>query len=343
MSSKDTIEIDIDGQVTKIRRFKLKWLKKNPTIAVIAKRGSGKSYVCRDLLRHLNKDHGIPGGVIISKTEKMNPFYSEFFADSFIHSDFAEILARIFDRQDVMLEKQKDKAKEGKKVDPRMYLLMDDCLADRDKWIKDNHISTLFLNGRHHAITFILTMQFPLGIPPDFRSNFDYVFLLAEDQNTNVKRIYDHYAGIFPTYECFRTIFPRITEDYRSLVLINTKGSAKFTDKVFWYKASTDPIPSMGCSQFTRFHKDNYDTEWRKKKRSIDISQIFSRRQNNPRNVKVRAPEKKKEVKRETRKEETEGYAEDYPKGYAKEYPRSYHPPPYASKYPPAYPYRYRG
>ena len=38
----------------------------------------------------------------------------------------------------------------------------------------------LFMNGRHWKIMLIITMQYPLGIPPNLRTNIDYVFILRE-------------------------------------------------------------------------------------------------------------------------------------------------------------------
>ena len=48
----------------------------NPRIAIIAKSGSGKSWVIRDILSYLRK---IPCGVIIAPTDKMTHFYNDVF------------------------------------------------------------------------------------------------------------------------------------------------------------------------------------------------------------------------------------------------------------------------
>ena len=50
---------------------------------------------------------------------------------------------------------------------------------------KDEKIMEILMNGRHYELTYILTMQTPLGITPDLRLNFDYVFLLKEDSTIN--------------------------------------------------------------------------------------------------------------------------------------------------------------
>ena len=52
----------------------------------------------------------------------------------------------------------------GKTIDPRAFLI-DDCLYDQS-WIRDTNIRSLFMNGRHYKILFIITMQYALGIPP---------------------------------------------------------------------------------------------------------------------------------------------------------------------------------
>ena len=80
---------------------------------------------------------------------------------------------------------------------------MDDCLSSKGTWMRDQPIQELLYNGRHYKIMYILTMQYPLGIPPTLRTNVDYVFILREPYIANRKRIFDNYAGMFPTFEAF--------------------------------------------------------------------------------------------------------------------------------------------
>ena len=82
-----------------VKEFKLETMCENPAIVMIAKRASGKSWVCRSILKHF-KD--IPVGMIIAPTEKMAnpPFYSAFFPDSYIHYEYrSEIIERLLFRQ----------------------------------------------------------------------------------------------------------------------------------------------------------------------------------------------------------------------------------------------------
>ena len=104
-------------------------------------------------------------------------------------------------------------------------------------WAKDKYMRSVFMNGRHYKLLFLLTMQFALGIPPNLRTNIDYVFILRENYVSNRKRLYEHYAGMFPSFEMFCQVMDQCTENYECLVINNNAKSNKLTDQVFWYKA----------------------------------------------------------------------------------------------------------
>ena len=97
------------------------------------------------------------------------------------------------------------------------------------------------MNGRHLKMFFIISMQYPLGIPPNLRTNIDFIFILRENIVANRKRIYDNYAGMFPTFEIFCQVMDQCTENFECLVIDNTTKSNKLEDTVFWYKADSRP------------------------------------------------------------------------------------------------------
>lgn len=267
-----------------LRKFPIDDMCDSPSIVMIAKRGSGKSYVTREILYRLRKR--IPGGIIISKTENVSPFYSEFIPDIYIHYEYSDdVMKSVFDRQTELKRKLIDKKKKGKTFNPRAFLVMDDCLSSKGTWVKDKYIQEIFFNGRHFSLTYLLTMQFSLGVTPELRSNFDYVFLLKTDINTEIKKYFDHYAGIFPNLETFRDVFSQVTKDHGCLVINNRATGDSFLDKVFWYKASNTPpdIGTYGCSQYKYIHKKNYDKNWRDRQyqenKSFDIG-AFEKKKN---------------------------------------------------------------
>lgn len=247
-----------------VKEFKLEQMCPNPSICMLAKRASGKSWVCRAILKHFTY---LPGGLIISPTERMSSFYGKFFPQTYIHYEYSsDVLDSLLKRQRDMINKSIIHYKRGKKVDPRAFLLMDDCLASKGTWMKDPGIMEMFFNGRHYQLIFILTMQYPLGITPEMRSNFDYIFLLADNFKSNRKRLYDHYAGVFDTQRVFEKVFEQLTENFGCMVIVN-RGSEKDLSKVIFRYKAPPPTKELfnGSQQFMSFHKNNFDPNWQMK------------------------------------------------------------------------------
>jgi hypothetical protein len=272
-------EVGFGATKLPIKRFNISEMVDHCTIAMIAKRATGKSFLTREIMFQKRK---IAAAIAISRTEKLNSFYSEFIPDSYIYSEYSpDILTRIYERQLQMKEDNERRKKDGKKIkDDSIMLIMDDCMSSKGTWLKDPNITELFFNGRHHHISFILTMQYSVGIPPEMRSNFDYIFLLAEDFLSNRKRLYDHYASMFPTFDIFQQVFSDITEDYGVMVINNRVHSKNITDKVFWYKAKTVPTFNVGCHKFRNFHEKTYDSNWNKRLEVFNPNSLITKKRN---------------------------------------------------------------
>jgi hypothetical protein len=111
------------------------------------------------------------------------------------------------------------------------------------------------MNGRHVHTMFIVTMQYAMGIPPNLRTNIDYVFILREPYIANRKRIFDNYAGMFPTFESFCQVMDQCTENYECLVINNNAKSNRLQDQVFWYKADPHNEFRLGSKEFWEMSK----------------------------------------------------------------------------------------
>jgi hypothetical protein len=272
-----TKNVRLGGNRIQIRKFEMDKMCEYATIGLIAKRASGKSWITRDLL-YTKRD--IPVIQIISKTEKLNHFYSDYVKDSFIFDEFSHgILHCLFERQTLISEENKLREKIGKSPkDDRTLLIMDDCMSSNGKWMSDESIRDLFFNGRHYHISFVLTLQYVKGIPPDLRSNFDYIFLLAEDFTNNRRKLYDEYAGMFPTFDVFCQIFTQLTQDYGCMVIDNRIHTTVIEDKVFWYKSKECKQFKVGCKKYKKFHDKKYDPKWDKKLPVFDTQNLAKKR-----------------------------------------------------------------
>ena len=222
---------------------------KGPVCVLIGRRDTGKSFLVRDLLFH---HQDIPVGSVISGTEAGNQFYSSHVPKLFIHEEYnTAIIENILKRQKtVMKQIHKETATYGRcNIDPRAFVILDDCLYDAG-WAKDKLMRLLFMNGRHWKVMLIITMQYPLGIPPNLRTNIDYVFILREPYLTNRKRIWENYASMFPTLEAFSSVMDQTTENYECLVINNNSKSNKLYDQIFWYRADNRPDFKLGSKEY---------------------------------------------------------------------------------------------
>lgn len=216
--------------------------RKSPMIVVIGKKDTGKSFLVKDILYHTQ--NAFPVGTVISGTEVANEFFQHMVPSKLIHDKYKpDIVMNTIKRQlAVKTHRNQDKHKSGgdSNVDPRAFLILDDCLYDAT-WIREESTRYVFMNGRHIDLMTIITMQYPLGITPNLRTNVDFIFILRETMINNRKRIYDNYAGMFPTFEMFCQFMDQCTEDYNCLVICNGVSSNRLEDQVFWYKASEHP------------------------------------------------------------------------------------------------------
>ncbi len=255
-----------------LRQFDLNQMVTNPSILMLGKRGSGKSFLIKHLVNYFHYHRRVPGGAVISPTERMNSFYKWFFPDSYIHNDAKdETLKKILTRQSCMIEKEKQN-KRNDIIDPELdaagLLVMDDCLTKKS-WAKDESVTEILMNGRHYKLTYVLTTQTPYGITPDLRLNFDYVFLFREDSTINKRRLWDMYASMFPDFETFEPVFDECTRDYGVMVIDNRRPSDSIADKVFWFKAQEFTNFVFGCQKFQQLHEERYDPNYMRRSNQI--------------------------------------------------------------------------
>ena len=233
---------------------------KGPVIVLIGKRDTGKSFLVRDLLYYQQE---IPIGTVISGTEEGNGFYANMVPKLFVHNEYnTAIIENILKRQRTVLKQIKKEMETYRRttIDPRAFVILDDCLYDAT-WTRDKMMRLLFMNGRHWKVMLVITMQYPLGIPPTLRTNIDYVFILRENYIANRKRIYENYAGMFPTFESFCQVMDQCTENYECLVINNNSKSNKLHDQVFWYKADNHGEFRLGSKEFWELSKNLKDDD----------------------------------------------------------------------------------
>jgi hypothetical protein len=263
-----------------LRKFDISSMKDDKIVVLIGKRGTGKTEILKDIL-YFKRD--FPIGTVINPTESANKSFSNIVPPIFIHEEYRpEIIDNVLKRQTMIMKKiNKEIQLYGRSsIDPRAFLILDDCLYD-NSWKKDRNIRYIFMNGRHKKLFFLVTMQFVLGISPELRTNVDYIFICRENIISNRKRLYDAFAGMFPTFECFCSVLDQCTENFECLVIDNTSRSNKLEDQVYWYKAELRADFTIGSRQLWELHNQTAGDDDEADEELFDITS-FRKKKNTP-------------------------------------------------------------
>lgn len=196
---------------------------------IIGKRGCGKSTAVVNIVSFLKIKENTNICIVFSSTEKYTKFYTNSISPIKLYDEFTE------ESLNSILKNQSEKigncVKNKIKI-PELILIIDDC--DPFKMLKSDSFQELMFNGRHYHISVILTMQFPMTLSPSIRCNMDYVFLTNDCMISNKKKLYDYYAGMFPTFSSFNSCLDTL-ENYCFLAIKNCVDS-QFENKVTKFK-----------------------------------------------------------------------------------------------------------
>jgi hypothetical protein len=212
---------------------------------------TGKTTLISSLF--FDKKHIFPIAQIHSGTEDSNGFWQKMFPSTFVfNSCNVEHIQKIIKRQKFAIKHLPN---------PWAVLLLDDC-TDDTRILNTPLFQSIFKNGRHWKMWFILSMQYALDIKPVIRTNVDVVFILREPNLRNREILYRNYASVIPTFALFNDIMDSVTTDYTALVINNASKSNNWIDSVYWYKAVIPPPNfKFGCVQYWDFHYSRYDSE----------------------------------------------------------------------------------
>lgn len=246
-----------------IKEFDLRNILIDSVLFCIGRRRSGKSYLIREIMFILSQRR-MPYGQIFSASEGVHPYFSEFFPKLFIKSELVEgdMEKLLKDQERKVKRNAKLKGlKDGRDIENNCLLLLDDMQSSDEVWKKSKAFQKIFTLGRHSNIMLIMALQFVLGVSPGLRQNIDYVFLFSTEGDNDLKKAYDNYAGMIPTFKMFKKLFYECTANHGCMVIDRTVVSNKWSDKVFYYRAKNPGKFRFGSAGFWSYHDRNYKSE----------------------------------------------------------------------------------
>lgn len=263
-----------------LKKFNPATMRDSCVVVFVAMKGSGKSMCMSDFMFH--KRH-LPGGFVFSATEESNEFFSQMVPPMYCYSDLdLDKLRDVYDYQEVKMKKYKrtreerDRAKadhgdpgmldsELEKIDfwavwerdPHVFGIIEDLMADQ-KCFKHLVMRELFMNGRHHKMFMMITVQYVMDMPRNLRSNVDYWVLFKEDSQENRENLFKHVASKTKSRAVFNRIMDTCTVNYGCVVVDNRCNTGIIEDAIFWYRAKPRPPFRIGSKRFWRFAEKNY-------------------------------------------------------------------------------------
>lgn len=169
----------------------------------------------------------VRGGMVVATTEQKADAYSKYVARESIQLVYDDKLIADFAQRQMANPNQ----------DHKSFLVVDNVICNTGQLKCDSALSTTIMNARHINICpLILTTQYPVA-PPSVRANFDYVFISPRSWGTTeLKRLYEQYAGMFPEFSDFILTFNGLTKDGSYMVIDNTVSSSSGREKkIFGY------------------------------------------------------------------------------------------------------------
>lgn len=195
---------------------------------------SGKSGIIKNYM--YSKSRLIPAGMVVSGTEEDTGYYASCFPHNYIFNRFDEkLLERFILRQKYM--------KKYSRNNPRAMIVLDDVF-DKSSDLRCGPHHAILKNGRHWALHYVVGLQYALDLEPAIRMCFDGVFLCREQNNGILKKLYENFGSVVPTYALFRRLMNLVAKDYRALYIDNSNPQADWQECIYWYKgAAPEDIP----------------------------------------------------------------------------------------------------
>jgi hypothetical protein len=273
----------------------------HPTILLVGKRFSGKSYTAVSIAAKFN----MPRWAAWCGTKDTEDFWAEKFESnaSVRGPDEAgkSYLIKIIRYQQRKVRLYK---KVLKQPFPREYtigLIFDDVTSKR-QFRKGEILEDLFSNGRHYKSVIIISCQYLKQLPPAVRLNTDYLFMMHNTKRT-IQVLYDDYVEEPDEFNMFLDLIRSVTGQcdangndlYNSLVYDNVGKTSKL-DAIFkiYRNEGSEIVDKMvlGDESWRNYNKAHFKDkdyelqkrEYRKRKRLLRLQeyrqQQLERRQN---------------------------------------------------------------
>lgn len=209
-------------------------------MVLIGHKHTGKSTLIKDFMFHLFKLK-YPRVVVFSGTEESNHFFSSFVPPEYVYygADIDIITNIISNQRDIVKSVSEAEEKLGSScnVDVRLLIVLDDVMFNKTL-LNHEVFRYIFFNGRHNKISIILSTQYLMWIPSEYRANIDHLVVLRENIPKNRIKLYESFMGCFESKQVFFSALDQLTNNFECMVLDTTQTELTPETMIKWYKAA---------------------------------------------------------------------------------------------------------
>ena len=218
----------------------------NNKILIIGPKNSGKTVLIKDLIIELQDSVEEIHYISFSLSDEIFPFR--------IYKGIKEFDAEKY------IEYARSKNKDNNKY--KTMLIFDGSIFKNS--LEDKFLCELIFHSKCYNIILIISMQFPMGLSPEFRNTIDTIFLFNNHTISNEKRLYNHYCSMFPNFEIFKKYYNKITQNHGTMVIDQTHNNYNFdmSNMIYGYRVdniNNDNKLDKNKLDKNKFIKYNYE------------------------------------------------------------------------------------
>lgn len=234
--------MEFDNDEHNINKFDISEIKEGDNILIFGQRGAGKSELCKNIIHHFKY---FPSVQIISPTERLNNFYSNFITNQSINLECTESLINEYIN-----------CQRTNNGDVKSIFVMDDCVNRKSFKIKN--LREILCKGVYYGITYLLTTQHLQDLSSDICKHFDYIFLFKNDYINTLKTIYNRHISHITSFKIFKEIFKELTKNFGCMVISNKNLSKDINKRIFHYEGKiNNEYFLMGISPINKLKNNN--------------------------------------------------------------------------------------
>ncbi len=214
-------------------------------LAFAGRSACGKSEAIKNV--YLTHKHQFNGVFVMSSTEEIQPFYSEFIRRECIeNSKDIDRLERIYMERKELVRRLKVAVNQGElsieeaKQRGNFMIILEDVLFWGRDFYRLNVIQELCHNARHAWITVCHSLQRVKDLSPLYQTQMDWIFAWHVDQPSRRRDIFNinSVCQQFLNFDEFDTAFTSVTGNRHHCLVIKT-GNSRISSSIIYISLAT--------------------------------------------------------------------------------------------------------